>query len=242
MFRPRKYKDLERKLGHKFKNQQLLERALTHASMRGGRTVKRDNERLEFIGDRVLGLAMVESVSKSMPDAREGDLAKRYNALVKGGTCAAVGQRIDLGKFMILSDSEESSGGRKKNTILADAVEAVLGAVFLDAGFDIARQVVLRLWEPILADEGGQHLDAKSVLQEWAQGRGLALPRYVEVSRDGPDHAPKFTTEVRIKGCPPAVGIGRSKRQAEQAAAQTLLEREGVVAESSDNPRHDGEG
>lgn len=229
MFKARKYKELERRLGHKFKNQDWLERALTHASMRGGRTVKHDNERLEFIGDRVLGLAIVESVSQKMPDAREGDLARRYNGLVKGETCAKVGRELGLGDFLILSDSEDGSGGRKKATILADAVEAVLGAVFMDAGFDVARDVVLRLWQPVLDQGPSQHVDAKSVLQEWAQGRGLSLPRYIELSRDGPDHAPKFTTEVRIRGCDPAQGHGRSKRQAEQAAARSFLEREGVV-------------
>lgn len=228
MFKPRKFKQLERSLGHKFKNQDLLERALTHASMRGGKKAKRDNERLEFIGDRVLGLAVVEAVSKKLPDAREGDLARRYNALVKGATCARIGRELDLGDFMILSGSEESSGGRKKDNILADAVEAVLGAVFVDAGFDVARKVVLKLWQPLL-DEGSANVsDAKSVLQEWAQGRGLSLPRYVEVARDGPDHAPNFTTKVHIKGHEPAVGTGRSKRHAEQDAARVFLEREGV--------------
>jgi len=235
MFKARKYKELEQRLGHKFKNQQLLEHALTHASMRGGRTVTFDNERLEFIGDRVLGLAIVEVVSQAMPDAREGELARRYNGLVKGATCAIVGRELDVGAHMTLSESEDSSGGRNKATILADAVEAVLGAVFLDAGFDAARDVVLRLWQPLLHEGATQQIDAKSVLQEWAQGRGLSLPRYVEVARDGPDHAPKFTTEVHIKGCDPAIGLGRSKRQAEQAAARALLEREGVVGMLNDD-------
>ncbi len=235
MFKARKYKELERRLGHKFKNQEWLERALTHASVRGARIVKHDNERLEFIGDRVLGLAIVEAVSQALPDAREGELARRYNGLVKGDTCAIVSRELDLGAHMILSESEDSSGGRNKSTILADAVEAVLGAVFIDAGFDVARDVVLRLWQPLLNEGGAQQIDAKSVLQEWAQGRGLSLPRYVELARDGPDHAPKFTTEVRIKGCDPATGLGRSKRQAEQAAARALLEREGVVGMFNDD-------
>lgn len=232
MFRPRKYKELERRLGHKFKNQELLERALTHASVRGGGAAKRDNERLEFIGDRVLGLAIVEAVSEALPKAREGELARRYNGLVKGETCALVGRELGLGAFMILSESEENSGGRKKNAILADAIEAVLGAVFLDSGFDAARNVVLKLWQPVLSEGACQQIDAKSVLQEWAQGKGLSLPRYIEISREGPDHAPKFTTEVRIKGCEPATGVGRSKRQAEQAAARAVLEREGVIGNS----------
>ncbi|MCH9764844.1 MAG: ribonuclease III [Alphaproteobacteria bacterium] len=231
MLRPRKYKDLERRLGHKFRNQELIERALTHASMRGGRVAKRDNERLEFIGDRVLGLAIVEAVSQAFPEAREGELARRYNGLVKGDTCAIVGRELGLGEFMILSESEDSSGGRQKDTILADAIEAVLGAVFLDGGFDAARDVVLKLWDPMLSAGGGEQIDAKSVLQEWAQGKGLSLPHYVEVTRDGPDHAPHFTTEVRIAGCDPARGKGRSKRQSEQAAARELLKREGVLGQ-----------
>lgn len=234
MFRARKYKDLESRLGYKFKNQELLERALTHASMRGGKKAKRDNERLEFIGDRVLGLAIVDYVSQERPNAREGELARRYNALVKGDTCAVVGRNLDLGPFMILSESEDTSGGRDKATILADAVEALLGAIFIDAGFEAARDVVLRLWEPLLIDRPKQIIDAKSELQEWAQGRGLSLPEYSEISREGPDHAPKFTTQVIIKGCEPAIGRGRSKRHAEQAAARALLDREGVMV-SGDN-------
>jgi len=235
MFRPRKYKELERRLGHKFKNQDLIERALTHASMRGGRKVKQDNERFEFIGDRVLGLAIVDAVAKAYPEAREGEMARRYNRLVMGDTCAVVGRSLGIGEFMILSESEASSGGREKETILADAVEAMLGAIFIDAGFDKACQVVLHLWKPLLASGGSVQIDSKSVLQEWAQGQGMSLPRYVEVSREGPDHAPRFTTEVHISKCAPAVGKGRSKRQAEQAAASALLEREGVLG----NLKHD---
>lgn len=229
MFRPRKFKTLEQRLGHKFSNQDLLEQALTHASVRGGKKARHDNERLEFIGDRVLGLAIVEAVSEKFPDVREGDLARHYNALVKGETCAIVARELGLGEFMILSESEDGSGGRQKATILADAIEAVLGAVFLDSGFDAARRVVLRLWKPLLETQDVQSSDSKSVLQEWAQAKGLSLPRYVEIARDGPDHAPKFTTEVHIKGHEPAVGMGRSKRHAEQDAARTLLEREGVI-------------
>ncbi|WP_290998079.1 ribonuclease III [Hyphomicrobium sp.] len=230
ILRPRKFKELEKALGHRFKNQQLVEVALTHASMRGGKAQKSDNERLEFIGDRVLGLVIAEALSERFPSASEGELARRYNRLVRGEACARVARSIGLGQHLILSDSEAGSGGRAKGTILADAMEAILGAIFLDAGFEIARAVVRRLWES--HDE--QHPasagpDAKSALQEWAQGKGLALPEYVEVSRKGPDHAPRFTSEVRITGCAPARGEGASKRAAEQAAARALLEREGVA-------------
>lgn len=229
MLRPRKFKDLEKKLGYKFKREELLERALTHASVRGGKKARVDNERLEFIGDRVLGLAIVEVLNEAYPDANEGELARRYNRLVRGETCAKVGRELGLGAHLILSESEAESGGRNKETILADAVEAVLGAVFVDAGFDKARGVVNRLWAMSQENKPDAAADAKSALQEWAQGNGLSLPQYVEIARRGPDHAPRFTSEVRISGKDPARGEGTSKRAAEQAAASALLLREGVL-------------
>jgi ribonuclease-3 len=229
MLRPRKYKELEKAVGHRFKNQGLLEIALTHASMRGGKRAYSDNERLEFIGDRVLGLAIAELLSEQFPDASEGELARRYNRLVRGETCAKIARALSLGKHLILSESEAGSGGRAKNTILADGMEALLGAIFLDAGFDTARTAVRRLWtSPSEELQTTARPDAKSALQEWAQGQGLALPQYVEIARKGPDHAPRFTSEVRISGKPPARGEGASKRAAEQAAAKALLEQEGV--------------
>jgi len=229
MLRARKFKDLEKSLGHRFKNQQFLEMALTHASMRGGKAKHSDNERLEFIGDRVLGLAIADLLIEQFPVASEGELARRYNRLVRGETCAKVARALGLGPHLILSDSEAGSGGRTKSTILADAMEALLGAIFLDASFDTASAAVRRLWaRPSQELPTSARPDAKSALQEWAQGQGLALPQYVEVARKGPDHAPRFTSEVRITGKPPARGEGASKRAAEQAAARALLEREGV--------------
>jgi ribonuclease-3 len=229
ILRPRKFKELEKALGHRFKNQQLIAIALTHASMRGGKEQTSDNERLEFIGDRVLGLVIAEALSERFPSASEGELARRFNRLVRGEACARVARAIGVGPYLILSDSEAGSGGRAKGTILADAMEAILGAIFLDAGFEVARTVVRRLWG---SNDDQHHTgaspDAKSALQEWAQGKGLALPEYIEVSRKGPDHAPRFISEVRISGCAPARGEGASKRSAEQAAARALLEREGV--------------
>ena len=142
MFKARKFKDLEKRLGYRFKDQALLERALTHASVKGSKNARADNERLEFIGDRVLGLAIVEVLNTAFPNASEGELARRYNRLVKGETCAKVGRELGLGAFMVLSESEAESGGRHKPTILADAVEAVLGAIFIEAGFNKARDVV----------------------------------------------------------------------------------------------------
>lgn len=225
---------LESSIGYTFKSRELVERALTHASVRGGSAAQQraDNERLEFVGDRVLGLAMAEALSQSYPDAREGELAARFNRMVRGQTCAAVARAIHLGRNLILSESEADSGGRDKETILADAVEALLGAVFLEAGYDTAREVVMRLWAQHMDQSPKASRDAKSELQEWAQGQGLALPEYVELSRSGPDHAPRFIAEVRIKGREAALGEGSSKRAAEQAAATLMLKREGVWSQS----------
>ena len=234
MLRPRKFKELESKLSHRFKNVALLERALTHASVRGGKIERSDNERLEFIGDRVLGLAIAEMLNDQYPDASEGELARRYNRLVRGEACAKVSRAIGLGEHLILSDSEADSGGREKMTILADAAEAVLGAVFLDGGFDKSRAVVRKLWQAQSEPVPEVAVDAKSALQEWAQGQGRALPKYTVVARKGPDHAPRFTAEVLISGCAPAQGEGASKRIAEQAAATALLQREGVRGLLSD--------
>ncbi len=234
MKRARKFKGLETAIGYRFKSTPLLELALTHASVRGGAKAARyDNERLEFLGDRVLGLSIAEVLNETYPEESEGDLAKRFNRLVKGQTCALVARRIGLGPHLIVSDSEAGSGGREKDTILADAVEALLGAVFLDGGYEKARAVVRLLWQTNDLDLPHVAADPKSMLQEWAQGQGLALPEYVEIARKGPDHAPRFTSEVRIAGRPPARGEGASKRAAEQAAASALLHREGVVGKQA---------
>jgi ribonuclease-3 len=224
----RKLKDLEARLGYAFKDRALLKKALTHASVRQASAKRRDNERLEFLGDRVLGLSVAEILSELYPSASEGDLARLYNRLVRGGTCAEVARALELGPALVLSESEAGSGGRDKETILADACEALLGAVFLEAGYETARDIVRAHWGHKLKASPTEAADAKSALQEWAQGQGLDLPQYVEVSREGPDHAPRFTAEVRIKGAKPARGEGASKRAAEQAAASALLAREGV--------------
>ncbi len=226
--RRQKKTDLEKRLGYTFKSRELFERALTHASVRSQRGVRQDNERLEFIGDRVLGLAIAEMLHEAHPNASEGELARRYNRLVRGQACSSVARKIGLGPHLILSDSEAESGGREKETILADAIEALLGAIFIEAGFEPARKVVRSLWTNQFEALPFVVADPKSALQEWAQGQGLDLPEYIEISRSGPDHAPRFVTEVRIAGRKPARGEGATKRQAEQAAASTLLAREGV--------------
>jgi len=220
--------DLYARLGHDFSDPALLKLALTHASARAGARPQEDNERLEFLGDRVLGLAVAELLADSFPKAREGELARWFNHLVRAETCAEIAQEWELGAFILMSGGEAGSGGRSKKTILANACEAVLGAIFADGGYDPARAVVRRFWKPQLDMLELAAPDAKSLLQEWAQGRRLPLPRYLEVAREGPDHAPRFTAEVQIDGVAPERGTGANKRAAEQAAALAMLVREGV--------------
>lgn len=220
---------LEEALGYRFKGKALCTRALTHSSVQTSRKNKTgDYERLEFLGDRVLGLAIAAKLNDVFPSANEGELARHFNRLVRGRTCAVVGREIEIGAHLVLSDSEESSGGRDKETILADAVEAILAVIFLESGFEVASGVVYRLWQHHWETLPEAKPDAKSALQEWAQGHGRALPLYVELAREGPAHAPKFKAQVQIEGTSPSVGEGNSKRAAEQAAARALLHREGV--------------
>jgi ribonuclease III len=221
-------KQLFERLGYAFNDHSLVELALTHASARPSLKPNEDNERLEFLGDRVLGLTVAELLTASFPEASEGELARRFNQLVRAETCVQVALRWELGKLIIMSGGEAESGGRSKKTILANACEAVLGAIFLDGDYEAARDVVHRFWVSELRGLDLAVPDAKSILQEWAQGRGLPLPRYIEVAREGPDHKPRFTAEVQIDGVAPERGNGANKREAEQAAALAMLLREGV--------------
>jgi len=176
----------------------------------------------------VLGLAIAELLTQTFPEASEGDLARRYNQLVRAETCAEIAKEWELGSLILMSGGEAESGGRGKKTILANACEAVLGAIFIEGGYQAARDVVFRFWATELASLDLALPDAKSILQEWAQGRRLSLPRYVEIAREGPDHKPRFTAEVQIDGVAPERGHGANKRAAEQAAALAMLLREGV--------------
>ena len=224
--------ELEHRLGYAFRDKALIDRALTHASIGdGARNTKtgrlRDNERLEFLGDRVLGLLTAEALLERDADAREGDLALRLNALVNGETCAAVARAMDLGAALRLSGGETRTGGREKPSILADACEAVMAALYLDGGLEVARAVFLAFWSQAFADlNSARAKDPKTALQEWAQGQGKPLPAYRVLGRDGPDHAPIFTMEVAVLGLEPATGAGPSRQTAEKAAAQSLLDRE----------------
>ena len=211
------------RLGHAFARPELLQRALTHGSI--STATRPDNQRLEFLGDRVLGLTMAEALFSADRSATEGQLAPRYNALVKGETCAEVARQIGLGEVLKLGRSEMMSGGRRKEALLADAMEAVIAAVYLDAGYEAARAMILRLWSERLARVEDDARDAKTALQEWAQAQGMSPPRYEQTARSGPDHAPEFEITVRLDDGRQAVASGKgTKRSIEQAAAQALLD------------------
>ncbi|MGR3342829.1 MAG: ribonuclease III [Paracoccaceae bacterium] len=216
-------KSFSNRLGHDFENPALLVRALTHASIASA--TRPDNQRLEFLGDRVLALVMSEALFQADANASEGQLAPRFNALVRRETCADVARAVDLGAALKLGRSEVVSGGRRKEALLADALEAVIAAVYLDGGYGAARQVVLRLWGERIARVDSDARDAKTALQEWAQARGQVPPDYTEISREGPDHAPVFTIEARLASGETEVATAPTKRQAEQAAATALLDR-----------------
>lgn len=211
------------RLGHRFARPELLIRALTHAS--AGSPVRPHNQRLEFLGDRVLGLVMAEALFFADRKATEGQLAPRFNALVRKESCADVARAIDLGAVLRLGRSEMISGGRRKEALLGDAMEAVLAAVYLDGGLEAARQVILSHWAERIEQVEEDARDPKTALQEWAQARGLPPPRYVETGREGPPHAPVFTLEARLENGESAAATAGSKRNAEQAAARALLAR-----------------
>ncbi|MBT3071081.1 ribonuclease III [Rhodomicrobium sp. Az07] len=226
--------ELEASLGYQFTEKGLLAEALTHSSARsekGGR----DNERLEFLGDRVLGLSIAALLFERFPKAREVELARHFNALVCRTTCAEVALKLELGPYLVMAPSEARSGGRKKDVILADAVEALLGAISVDGGFAAAATVVHRHWEPFIASSEPPAPDAKTALQEFAQSQKRGLPDYQEVERSGADHAPSFTVEVKVRGLKPERGTGSSLKKAQQAAAEALLKREGVGQTEQEN-------
>jgi len=208
------------RLGHVFARPELLHEALTHGSFAEG--ARADNQRLEFLGDRVLGLAIAEALLAIDPTASEGQLAPRLNALVRKETCADVARDIGLGDVMRLGRSEMLSGGRRKDALLGDAMEAVIAAVYLDGGFEAAHGLVLRLWKSRIASVDIDAKDSKTALQEWAQARALGIPVYDVVARDGPAHAPVFRIAVRLAKYHAEATAG-TKRQAEQDAARALL-------------------
>ena len=225
---------LEERIGYRFADASLLDCALTHISALSSRNRAGSYQRLEFLGDHVLGLIISEMLYRAFPKANEGELSRRLADLVRKDACADVARAIDLGTALRLGASEANTGGRLKSAILADVCEAVVGAVYLDGGYPAAAGLVERLWGERLRTPMRPVRDAKTVLQEWAQARGLPTPVYREVARTGPHHDPEFRVAVDLPELTPAEGMGRSKRAAEQAAAAAMLSREGVKAEPFD--------
>ena len=214
-------KRFSERLGHEFGEPDLLRQALTHAS--ASTKKDHDNQRLEFLGDRVLGLVISQALFEADLEAREGQLAPRFNALVRKEACAEVAAQIDLGEALMLGRSEMRSGGRRKIALLGDAMEAVIAAVYLDAGFSTAQALVLRLWGDRVNTAQERAADPKSSLQEWAQARGIPTPVYADISRTGPDHQPVFVVEAVLINGLSAQGQAASKKSAQVQAATALL-------------------
>ena len=218
---------LEAAVGHVFADDALLELALTHISHSHGRGTS--YQRLEFLGDRVLGLAVAAMLYRAFPKEEEGHLSRRLAELVRKESCAEVARAWGAGPFIRLGDSERQSGGAERPAILGDICEAIIGAVYLDAGYEAAARVVEHAWEPRMRAPRRPLRDPKTALQEWAQARGLPTPTYDIAARSGSDHAPHFVISVSLDGFAPAQASGGSKRVAEQAAAETFMRREGVA-------------
>lgn len=219
---------LERRLDRAFSDRALLTEALTHRSAlepRGGPS--RSYERLEFLGDRVLGMVIAQRLYQTYPDAGENEMAPRFNALVNRKACAEAARRAELGPCLILAASEEADGGREKDAILADACEALIAALYLEGGLEAARDFVWRFWGDAFENARSVRKDAKTLLQEWAAARKWALS-YELVDRSGPEHAPRFVVRARVGDTAPAQGEGGSKRAAEQAAAAAYIAMAGI--------------
>ncbi len=220
-------RSFEQRLGYEFSNLSLLVEALTHSSIASD--FRKDNQRLEFLGDRVLGLVMAEALLEIDQTAPEGTLAPRFNALVRKETCAEVARQIELGGVLKIGRSEMLSGGRRKDALLGDGMEAVIAAIYKDGGFEVAKTIIINLWGDRIKNVKGDARDAKTMLQEWAQARGQNPPNYEVISRSGPDHAPDFLVKVILDSGETSEALAGSKRQAEQMAAKALLQKIGEV-------------
>jgi ribonuclease-3 len=225
----------EERIGYRFNDPALLEQALTHISaLTGARNRAGSYQRLEFLGDHVLGLVISDMLFRAFAKADEGEMSRRLADLVRKEACADVARAIDLGDAIRLGASEANAGGRGRTAILADVCEALIGAVFVDGGYPAASALIERLWSERMRTPARPLRDSKTVLQEWAQARGLPTPAYREVERKGPDHDPEFRVTVELPHLAPAEGLGRSKRAAEQAAAAAMLTRAGIKADRID--------
>lgn len=201
----------------------LLRQAMTHSSARTA--VHSDNERLEFLGDRILGIAIAEALLNADKTASEGVLAPRLNSLVRKETLAEIAEKIQLGKFLLLGRSERYSQRRSKYALLADALEAVIAAIYLDGGYEKATHFINHFWKQHIADVAVDARDSKTILQERMQAQGDSIPHYELIANEGPSHMPSFTVEVHLKNGVTARGKAGSKREAEQIAAQNLLQK-----------------
>jgi ribonuclease III len=215
---------LQSRIGYQFKDPELLNLSLTHASRTSALDRILSNERLEFLGDRVLGLVVATMLYERFPDEEEGALSRRFTALVRKESLARVASSLSIDEDVILSRAEDETGGRDNPAILADACEAIIGAIFLDGGYDKARTFVENNWAALLEEDLTPPKDAKTALQEWSQGRELGLPEYKVEGTSGPSHAPIFHISASVEGVPPQVAEGTSKRRAEQAAARLVLD------------------
>ncbi|CCF18794.1 Ribonuclease 3 [Pseudorhizobium banfieldiae] len=222
---------LEELIGHHFADKQRLDRALTHAST--GSAKVSNYERLEFLGDRVLGLCVAELLFQSFPAAAEGELSVRLNQLVSAESCAQVADELELHRYIRTGADVKKLTGKRMLNVRADVVESLIAALYLDGGLEAARQFILRNWTERATRADGARRDAKTELQEWAHANFATTPSYRVEDRSGPDHDPRFTVTVEVKGVAPETGVDRSKRAAEQVAATKMLEREGVWQKNS---------
>ena len=216
-------KEISKLLDYQFKNNRLLEEALTHASAR--KSSKVNNERLEFLGDRVLGLVISEELLRKNPNSTEGEIATYYNSLVKKETCSFIAKEIGLENLLTLGKSVKRTNDRQKDKILGNAIEALIGAIFLDAGFETSKQLVLKVWRKQIDIVRDIEAHAKTALQEFLQSKGQEPPTYKQISRTGPDHDPDFCVEVVLGSGLNAIGSGSTKRMAETKAAEQILEK-----------------
>jgi ribonuclease III len=222
--------DLEARLGHAFRSREHLERALTHISaLHGTPSDGPHYQRLEFLGDRVLGLMIAEALMEAFPEATEGDLSRRFHSLVSREACAAIATHLDLGSAIRLAAGETKSGGRSNPTILGDAMEALMAAVYVEGGYEAVKACFKPLWHKALNASGNvSQSNPKSFLQEWAVAHGKTPPVYNLIERHGPDHAPIFTMEVVVGDLISPSAKGKSRQEAEKAAALGLIAREGL--------------
>lgn len=229
----RRFGRLEERIGYEFSEYDVLERALTHASVRKNSDDAFHYERLEFLGDRVLGVCIAEMIFKKFPDAEEGELSLRLNALVKGKTLAEISDRLQLHEFIRTGGDLKQLTGKRMQSIRADVLEALIASIYLDGGLSAAAAFIERFWATRIDDKNSARRDSKTALQEWTHSKKMGTPKYQEVERSGPDHDPEFTVRVLVNGLETVTGNGRSKRAAEQDAARQLLIREGVWAEKA---------